>query len=351
VTASTLGGAILVCLRVLLVYTLATAKRQSGRAFGYTFSMPGACGAAGAAVLNGFALWVGMMIALTVVNYGFPIAQLASLEGTRCGRSRWEFADARPLGPAGASAALAVITVASPRDRVRPAASAHADFTAEGHLGRHLPLPRECRPSGVRAMRASGPRTTAVVLDSAMARAGTADGVGRGATLALQQCTMCHGARGVSEANAPNLAGQYPEVVIKQLKDYQRGDRASAIMQALAAKLSPRDIEDLAVHYASLPRPKNAPVTDMSTVPPLVKVGDPMRNIAPCASCHGGMEQKLGTPWLEGMPKDYLVQQLKDFASGARRNDSHAQMRNMARALTAKEIEEVAVFYARQGGE
>ena len=32
--------------------------------------------------------------------------------------------------------------------------------------------------------------------------------IGRGATLALR-CTMCHGAQGLSEANSPNLAGQY----------------------------------------------------------------------------------------------------------------------------------------------
>jgi cytochrome c oxidase subunit I len=29
--------------------------------------------------LNGFALWIGLMVGLTVVNYGFPIVQLASL--------------------------------------------------------------------------------------------------------------------------------------------------------------------------------------------------------------------------------------------------------------------------------
>ena len=34
------------------------------------------------AALNGFALWVGLMIALTLVNYAFPIAQLASLPET-----------------------------------------------------------------------------------------------------------------------------------------------------------------------------------------------------------------------------------------------------------------------------
>jgi cytochrome c oxidase subunit I len=31
--------------------------------------------------LNGFALWLTLMIGLTVVNYGFPIAQLLALKG------------------------------------------------------------------------------------------------------------------------------------------------------------------------------------------------------------------------------------------------------------------------------
>jgi cytochrome c553 len=73
-----------------------------------------------------------------------------------------------------------------------------------------------------------------------------------------------------------------------------------------------------------------------------------MRNIAPCISCHGGVDQKLGAPWLEGMPKEYLVGQLKAFAQGNRHNDAEAQMRNMVRAMTAQEMEEVAVFYARK---
>ena len=44
-------------------------------------SVAGARGSAHTPVaLNGFGLWVAMMIALTVVNYGYPIAQLASLK-------------------------------------------------------------------------------------------------------------------------------------------------------------------------------------------------------------------------------------------------------------------------------
>ena len=83
-------------------------------------------------------------------------------------------------------------------------------------------------------------------------------------------------------------------------------------------------------------------------MPALVRVGDPMRNIAPCISCHGGVDQKIGAPWLEGMPHDYLVAQLVAFRSGARRNDAQAQMRNMARAMTAREVGEVSAFYARK---
>jgi cytochrome c553 len=56
-----------------------------------------------------------------------------------------------------------------------------------------------------------------------------------------------------------------------------------------------------------------------------------LRNIAPCIACHGGTDHKLGAPWLEGMPRQYLVVQLNEFQKETRRNDSHAQMRNMAR--------------------
>ena len=228
--------------------------------------------------------------------------------------------------------------------------SSHPDFTAKGLWD------AICRAAGVPGSWGNGDVVsakpgTSVVLLPAMARAGKSDSVGRGGSLALEKCTMCHGARGVSTANTPNLAGQYPEVIIKQLLDYKRGDRTSAAMQAIAAPLDEGQVRDLAAYYASLPRPRNTPLTDMSRVPALVRVGAPMRNIAPCAACHGGMEQKLGAPWLEGMPKDYLLAQLNDFASGARRNDSHAQMRNMVRSLTKQEIAEVAEFYARQAAE
>src|SRR6185295_14861171 len=161
--------------------------------------------------------------------------------------------------------------------------------------------------------------------------------------------SMCHGAQGMSDGGSPNLAGQYPDVIIKQLHDYKLGNRTSAFMQTIANRLSERDIQDVAAYYDSLPKARAAPVhADEPGAPALVRVGDPLRNIVPCVACHGGIDHKIGAPWLEGMPKEYLLSQMKAIASGERRNDSYGQMRNMVRSLTPQELEIVAEFYARR---
>ena len=80
VTVSTIGGLLLVISAFLLVFILASAKQRNAPAEPFTFSIPAHIGARTTVALNGFGLWVAMMIALTVVNYGFPIAQLAALK-------------------------------------------------------------------------------------------------------------------------------------------------------------------------------------------------------------------------------------------------------------------------------
>lgn len=244
--------------------------------------------------------------------------------------------------------ALIVVTVLSAAAGFLWLPSVKADFTASGvwdTICRAAGAPRSWggASAGVQVPQVA----TNVVLLPAMARTADSAVVGRGATLALN-CTMCHGVLGNSRSNAPNLAGQYPEVIAKQLNDYKTGKRSNAIMNALAVGLSDEHIAELAAYYASLPKARTAPTTYGEVLPALVRVGDPMRNIAPCISCHGGVDQKLGTPWLEGMPKDYLLVQLHAFKSGARANDGEQQMRNMARNMTVAEIDQVATFYARK---
>ena len=153
-----------------------------------------------------------------------------------------------------------------------------------------------------------------------------------------------HGARGLSGADAPNLAGQYSDVIYKQLIDFKRGARADPVMAAMSASLTEQDILDLAHYYAYLPRERDrlAP----ANAPALVRVGDPMRNIAPCGSCHGSDDRKKGAPSLNGEPKSYLRKQLSGFASGSRKNDANAAMRNVARLLSPVEMDIVTNHYA-----
>ncbi len=158
---------------------------------------------------------------------------------------------------------------------------------------------------------------------------------------------MCHGERGISEANSPNLAGQYAVVIYKQLLDFQSGARTNAVMSPMVANLSDQDMRDLAAYYASLSRPRLHDTSAANPpMPAIVAHGAPMRNIAPCAACHGGVDNKAGSPWLEGMPAAYVKAQLRAFASGVRHNDISEQMRNVARQMTPAEADAAAEYYA-----
>jgi cytochrome c553 len=193
---------------------------------------------------------------------------------------------------------------------------------------------------------ASTSRPSNVIVSAAMMRPASAESIGRGATLAMR-CTMCHGIRGVSEANSPNLAGQIEGAIYKQLRDYQSGHRVSAIMRPMVGNLSDQDMRDLAAYYAYLPHER--PPHDVADMPPrLVTNGAPMRNIGACITCHGGAAQQAATPILDGEPEPYIRSQLHAFRNGTRSNDLNQQMRNVARQLTDAEIAQLAAYYARR---
>ncbi len=171
--------------------------------------------------------------------------------------------------------------------------------------------------------------------------------IGRGATLA-QRCAICHGPQGVSDANSPNLAGQFAEVTYKELHDFKTGARVNVVMSPFAANMSDQDMKDVAAYYAYLPRVPSSKADEKVPPPPIVVTGAPMRNIPPCGSCHGELDYKAGSPWLGGQSAVYIKAQLQAFAAGARRNDISQQMRNIARHMTAEEIDQVARYYEAQ---
>jgi cytochrome c553 len=177
----------------------------------------------------------------------------------------------------------------------------------------------------------------------------SAESIGRGATLA-QNCSMCHGVESLIQVTAPVLAGQYADVIYKQLRDYQSGARMNSIMPPIIARLNDGDLHDLANYYSTLPRPPavEQPSAEAAAIRKLVNEGAPMRNIAPCAACHGDRDRKGAAPWLGGQSSVYMAGQLKAFADGTRHNDINEQMRNVARNMTPEEIDGVAKYYAQR---
>ena len=187
--------------------------------------------------------------------------------------------------------------------------------------------------------------TSNVVMNPQMFGPTDTRSVGRGATLAMQ-CAICHGSNRTSQVDTPNLEGQPAAAVYKELRDFKTGARTNAVMSPFTVKLSEQDMLDLAAYYSYLPRQPGTHPDDAVAVSPIVARGAPMRNIPACSSCHGTTDAKLGTPWLDGQSAVYIKAQLQAFATGARRNDISEQMRNIARQMTAAEIDEAARYYA-----
>ena len=172
----------------------------------------------------------------------------------------------------------------------------------------------------------------------------------KGRAKVQEVCVACHGETGVSPSpEFPHLAGQSGAAIYKQLYDYRTGSRTHPLMTDLAKALDESTIADVAAYYAGQPQRNPNPVTlaeAPSAIIQLVELGDPRRNIPPCASCHrAGSGGPIETPVLAEQRDEYLIQQMKLYASGERRNDVYARMRLIASRLTEDEIKGLARYY------
>jgi cytochrome c553 len=172
----------------------------------------------------------------------------------------------------------------------------------------------------------------------------------RGRAKAQEVCVSCHGEQGVSVApQYPNLAGQSGAAIYKQLNDYRTGSRTNQLMTDIAKTLDEATLADVAAYYAAQPK-RNPNPTTLADAPPaivrLVELGDPSRNIPPCAACHRpGSGGPIETPILSEQGDEYIAVQLKMYAAGDRRNDVYGRMRSIASKLTPAEIDGLARYY------
>ena len=173
----------------------------------------------------------------------------------------------------------------------------------------------------------------------------------RGRAKVLEVCVACHGEQGVSTTpDYPHLNGQSGAAIYKQLHDYRTGSRANLLMTGIANALEEPIIADVAAYYAGQPK-RNPNPASLGELPEaivrLVELGDPNRNIPPCAACHRpGSGGPIEAPILSEQGRDYLAQQLRMYASGERRNDVYARMRVIAAKLTSGEIDGLSRYYS-----
>jgi cytochrome c553 len=178
------------------------------------------------------------------------------------------------------------------------------------------------------------------VLAALAAPANAADSVPSPGTQAefgakLLVCNACHGERGAPKnATIPVLWGQQETYLVKQLHDFQSGDRKFEVMSWMATTLSQAEQGSAAAFFAKKSWPARS-AGAASTSPPAM--------VAVCEVCH---QQNFGgglpAPRLAGQSYEYLVEAMRRFAEGERTNN--ADMVKIMAAISPAEREAMARY-------
>ena len=164
------------------------------------------------------------------------------------------------------------------------------------------------------------------------------------------RCQECHGTDGNSgDVRIPNHAGQYAGYLVKQLRDFQSGARQHEVMTLMAEDLDESDMVDIASYFASQPVMKGEVGGEYPLAKNLFANGDPARNLAACASCHGEdgkgrIADNVVYPVITGQKRVYLHSQLIRWQLGERSNSPEGVMTKVAKALSSEEINALANY-------
>jgi cytochrome c553 len=177
----------------------------------------------------------------------------------------------------------------------------------------------------------------------------TPQDIAEGKRVAEASCTNCHGLSGIAKTkDVPNIAGQRPEYLYRELRTYQAGARGNTPMNNVVKFLSDDALVKVAAYYANLDPAQPEAVgraKAAAATPDPVSAGKAAA--AGCAGCHGegGISKTPGMPNLAGQDPKYIVAAVKAYKSGERKND---MMKTLVSALTDAEIENIALYFGLQ---
>ena len=169
----------------------------------------------------------------------------------------------------------------------------------------------------------------------------------RAEELIAGRCFLCHGATGESSSPLyPKIAGQHPEYILKQLKNFKSGERQSNDMRKVVPHLNEADMEALAFFLSRQKvSPGNSAFPEMRAMGEKVYTqGNPASGVPPCSKCHG--EKGAGSeklPRIASQHTLYIETQLALFEERKRTNDN-AQMQEIANKMSPDEMRAVAEY-------
>jgi cytochrome c553 len=159
-------------------------------------------------------------------------------------------------------------------------------------------------------------------------------------------CASCHLETGAGQPDGtfPQLAGQHPSVVLKQLTDIRAGARENSVMLGAVQALSEQDMADIAAFLKILPIPRDNDRGDGEFLDDGLTLYK-----RDCLSCHGRSgegDPKTYTPVLAGQHYKYLLKQATDIREGKRKNAS-PKMMDAIKSYTDTQIIAVTDFMSR----
>jgi len=161
-------------------------------------------------------------------------------------------------------------------------------------------------------------------------------------------CRGCHraDASGKAEAGYPQLAGQHPHVIIKQMMDVRAGRRSSPKMHPfISGDVVPvEDVAHIAAYLHQLP----VPSSNGKGKGKLLELGKHLYD-RDCASCHGKRGEGDGTrfyPRVAGQHYAYLYRESRESRDKGRRN-SDAEMVRLIRHYTNDDLMAVSDYMSR----
>jgi len=235
--------------------------------------------------------------------------------------------------------------------------------------------------------------------------------VARGRKPDVYACAYCHLPNGLGRPENASLAGLPTSYIIRQVEDLKTGMRKSseprhlpaAAMTGVATKATDQEVQAAANYFSRLERKPWIRVVETTTVPKthvagwmlvadipaatepigqriietpenlertelrddtsgflayvpggslkrgklLVTTGDNLRTV-PCAKCHGpGLRGSGNVPPISGRSPSYIVRQLFDIQSGARRSSASQPMRpQVVSKLTIDDMIAIAAYVA-----